>query len=160
MPVPALGSWIVSGNPYAYKALTEYLRRHDTGFNLLYIFAPNEFNELKTDVSLCKLAKKIENIHIVLEKIFEYGYSVEKIRRFYEKNKDFFNKICNIDIEVRTIEEILTHVRKFEYLDIDAAVNYLVPNVLLYKSEMAFAVSDDDELNDIFEELVGLKTAD
>lgn len=162
LPVPALGSWIVSGNPYAYKALTEYLKRHNTGFNLLYIFNPKEFDELNMEIPLRKLTNNLENIHIVLEKLFEYGFSVEKIRIFYERNKDFFHKICNIDIDidVKTVEDILTHIRKFEYLDIDAAVNYLVPNVLLYKSEMAFVVSNDDELHDIFEDLVGLKTSD
>lgn len=160
LPVPALGSWIVSGNPYAYKALTEYLKRHDTGFNLLYIFNPKEFDELNMEIPLRKLTNNLENIHTVLEKLFEYGFSIEKIRIFYERNKDFFNKISNIDIDVKTVEDILTHIRKFEYLNIDAAVKYLVPNVLLYKSEMAFAVSDDDELNDMFEDLVGIKTSD
>ncbi len=32
---------------------------------------------------------------------------------FYERNKDFFHKICNIDIDVKTIEDILTHIRNF-----------------------------------------------
>lgn len=161
LPIPVSGSWIVSGNSHKYKALTEYLKKHETGFNLMYIFNSKEFDEFTIDMCLRKsYIKMLENIHIVSEKLFEYGYSVEKIRKFYDKNKNFFNKICNIDIDVRIIDSVLKCVRKSEYMDIDIAVNYLIPNVLLYKSEMAFAISCDDELNDIFEDLVESKTDD